>query len=211
MRLFSFDDPDHREASVLLPWFVNGTLEEAERARVERHVGECVACRREVDAQRRLAEALSSAAPPSGVEAGLRSLHARLPLQAENAAPPARGWFSALAARWPYAVIAVQLLALALLLPANLPQQAPYRTLSSSPTAQAPANAVVVVFDAGATHASVSSLLRELRLRMVDGPNRHGAYVLEPEGGQQQALDALRASALVRFAQPAPGSSAGGN
>ena len=82
MRLFSFDDPAHREAGVLLPWYVNGTLDEAERARVERHVGECVACGREVEGQRRLAEALRCAAPPSGVEEGLRSLHARLPSNA---------------------------------------------------------------------------------------------------------------------------------
>ena len=51
MRLFSFDDPVHREATLLLPWYVNGTLEGAERARTDRHVRECVACKGEVEAQ----------------------------------------------------------------------------------------------------------------------------------------------------------------
>src|SRR5262245_58576307 len=52
MRLFSFDDPEHRGANELLPWFVNGSLSGLERARVERHVGECVACSQEADSLR---------------------------------------------------------------------------------------------------------------------------------------------------------------
>ena len=37
MRLFNFDDPSHRDTTALLPWYLNGTLDGVERARVERH------------------------------------------------------------------------------------------------------------------------------------------------------------------------------
>jgi hypothetical protein len=58
MRLFRFDDPAHAEASALLPWFANGTLNARERSSVERHVGECVACRRDLAELSHLQEAL---------------------------------------------------------------------------------------------------------------------------------------------------------
>lgn len=35
----------HDELVMLLPWYVNGTLDEAERNRVQRHIEECAECR----------------------------------------------------------------------------------------------------------------------------------------------------------------------
>ena len=40
---------DHEQASLLLPWLVNGTLSETERRGVEQHAAECADCAAEVE------------------------------------------------------------------------------------------------------------------------------------------------------------------
>lgn len=40
---------DHEELAALLPWYVNETLDESERARVQRHVEQCETCREYID------------------------------------------------------------------------------------------------------------------------------------------------------------------
>ena len=40
---------DHEQASLLLPWLVNGTLSETERLAVEQHAAECADCAAEVE------------------------------------------------------------------------------------------------------------------------------------------------------------------
>src|SRR5262245_8367568 len=54
LRLFPIDDPSHREAVELLPWFLNGTLDGPERTRVEGHLAECIACKQEAEDLRHL-------------------------------------------------------------------------------------------------------------------------------------------------------------
>jgi len=39
-RVLPFDPPAHKVADVLLPWFVNGTLDEDELAFVQQHLGD---------------------------------------------------------------------------------------------------------------------------------------------------------------------------
>jgi hypothetical protein len=39
---------EHDEVSLLLPWYVNQSLETAERKRVESHIRDCLICRREI-------------------------------------------------------------------------------------------------------------------------------------------------------------------
>ena len=39
---------NHREASALIPWLVNGTLREAERQKVDAHVRTCARCREDL-------------------------------------------------------------------------------------------------------------------------------------------------------------------
>jgi anti-sigma factor RsiW len=48
MRLYPIDDPAHSEVADLLPWYANGTLEDDERARVERHLADCIGCKQEL-------------------------------------------------------------------------------------------------------------------------------------------------------------------
>lgn len=39
---------DHDDVDILLPWFVNGTLDDGERKRVQRHVGSCATCQNSI-------------------------------------------------------------------------------------------------------------------------------------------------------------------
>lgn len=63
MRFFARQDPAHCETSELLPWLLNGTLDDAERGRVERHVAECVQCRRELVREREFSQAVIAVQP----------------------------------------------------------------------------------------------------------------------------------------------------
>jgi hypothetical protein len=57
-------DDFHREAAALLPWYVNGTLEAGEQAKVKTHVEQCPACRRELALLRVLAARVAAAPVP---------------------------------------------------------------------------------------------------------------------------------------------------
>ena len=54
-----------------LPWHVAGTLDDATRAAVERHLAGCEACRREVEHLRRVARAVDGGATWALVTEGL--------------------------------------------------------------------------------------------------------------------------------------------
>src|SRR5690242_18185653 len=58
MRLYPSDDVEHSAATELLPWFVNGTLEPHEHARVARHLRDCLACNKELALLREVQEML---------------------------------------------------------------------------------------------------------------------------------------------------------
>src|SRR5258708_2819587 len=77
------DDP-HRGTEELLPWYVTGQLDEADRERVERHLAGCASCELELRLERRLADRWREVAPD--VELGWHRLRARL----EPPPPPAR-------------------------------------------------------------------------------------------------------------------------
>ena len=63
----------------LIPWYVNGTLDEDERARVEHHAAKYPACQREIAEQRRLADAMSETDIAEHVaEAAWRNIHNRI-------------------------------------------------------------------------------------------------------------------------------------
>jgi len=208
MRLFSFDDPGHGDVMQLLPWYVNGTLGGAERARVEQHVRECVACRRELESQRRLSEVVRSEAPPAALAKGLARLSAQIDAVETSDTPVGTrlAWWRRPALLAP--LVLIQLVVIATLLFVDRPAPvAEYRALSTPAVAGRAQDAVVVIFDPAVTQRRVQELLGALDARIVNGPNAHGAYTLEvPENRQAFALERLRVQPDVRFAQPAPGS-----
>ena len=84
----AFRPATHKVVDVLLPWFVNGTLDDEERALVEQHLGQCERCRREVEWLQELHAACAgvSAAVPSSASSD--SCGERLPASPGRIASP---------------------------------------------------------------------------------------------------------------------------
>ena len=210
MRLFPFDDPVHSEVIELLPWFANGTLDSAERAGVERHLRECIACRHELESLRTLRAVYVEDDSDPALTQSLARLQARIDQM--EAGPSAAGLMRILATQWKEtrswlrgAVIA-QFVALALLASAMLlPTPRYYHTLGAPAAPARERAAVVVVFDATRPEREIRDLLLRLHARITDGPSPEGAYTLEVAAVEQQRLLArLRQEGLIIFAEPGP-------
>jgi hypothetical protein len=201
-RVLQFDPAAHKVADVLLPWFVNGTLEGEELAFVQEHVGQCERCRREVEWLREFHAACAAAAAVPTSSSAVR--HLRRSLE-----EPRRG--RGVAARlhahwrrvrpWSRAVMAAQLaaiLALGTFVLIGEDRPAVYRTLGADNAGARVTGTLVVVFDPAATELDLRRMLNAVGARIVDGPTQANAYVLEvPADRREQAVRALKADRLV--------------
>jgi anti-sigma factor RsiW len=181
------DSATHRVVDVLLPWFVNGTLESEERALVERHLEHCERCRREVEWLRELHAACDVVAAPDGSPAASR-------LRQRLMEPPAARRHRV--QRWSGAVMAAQLAAIVVLgaLVVGGDEPAPYRTLGAT----ASSATLVVVFDPATSESDFRRSLRAADARIVDGPTQANAYLLDvPPGTREDALRILKADRRV--------------
>lgn len=228
-------DSRHREVFELLPWYANGTLEDDERTRVEEHLSGCEPCRDGLVRCHALAREVAAAetVSPSPHPAQLRRLMQRVDAveagkrrRGRHLSAPARGIGrlaalagsavrSPVALRWALAVQLVLILALGALLLVRPPApEAPatFHTLSD-PAAAPPAGHgdIRVVFAEEATAGGIRTLLREVEVEIVGGPSPLGAYTLRLPAGHGASdpvavvVEHLRASALVRFAEPVGG------
>ena len=216
--------PCDSDAARLLPWYVTGTLEAEEAARVEAHLGSCATCRADLEHERRLHAALLEDAPRQGASsaaAGFQKLMARIG-ETEQAAPRRSADVPLRAAttsggtvpRWIIAAVVAQALAL-VLVGIELQRKsdgladAPYRTLTSNSASSATGTAQLrVVFAPGTTTRELAGILDTIGARIVDGPSSAGAYALAlstatPDESTLAAhLATLRADARVIFAEP---------
>jgi hypothetical protein len=204
-RIFLGSDSAHRAVLELLPWYVNGTLEGAERAQVEAHVCACLPCRRELEAERALQNALSVSPHDPEWSQALAHMHVRL-----NAAE--RGSLLGLVRRLWHAsppllrgALALQL-AVILGLVAALALRSPgeYRTLSSHAAVAPQRIGIAVIFKDGRSEGEIRELLGQLRLRIVDGPTDAGSYTLAVESSAHRdaVVSALREHPAVELALP---------
>jgi len=205
---------EHLEVSALLPWYVNETLEEAARQRLEAHVGNCTTCREDLAAQQRICEAIAAEPALDYMPvASLKRLQARLDAQGESsAAPPAppqlqtayrmpwRGWMAA-----SMAALAVSVAVFVgdrwAQVEARLTQPK-YRTVTSS--APRPQGEVIrAVFSPTITLVELQTILDEAQLRIVSGPTEAGVYSLASNAtlSVHASLALLRQHSTVRFAE----------
>ena len=202
----------HEELELLLPWYVNGTLEAAERAALDDHLAGCPRCRAELAREEGLAAALRAAedVAPAPHPAQLARLLGRLDGEPRAERPPRRRPAAHLAALWAgtprpvrWAVAAQTLLVLALAAatgwraggavetPAaefrtlsDTAPEAPADTAPEAPAA-APAGAarLRVLFAEETSARAVRAILERVGGRIVDGPSPLGVYTVEVPAG----------------------------
>jgi hypothetical protein len=210
------DDP-HRLTQSLLPSYVTGRLEPAERAEVEAHLSGCAACRADERLERRLEAEL--AALPITVERGWPRKRHREP------EPPSRpdksGLFSQLAASWRAAVaeapgapgpkgwaMAAQAMAMIILVGLSwlilqpLPRpEARHAALVAPPPPSR--DDILVTFRPETTERALRALLADNGARIVDGPTASGAFVIQAPSGHRPAfVERLRGRPEIALVEP---------
>ena len=196
-RVIKFEGPVHAQADRLLPWYVNGTLDDDERVQVEHHLAECAPCRQEAAWLRAVQEQFAEQADKDEVSPTLRRLHRRVARLhgAPRAASAWHGREKTLA--WLAALQAALILGLSVIV--LHPQHDSYRTLSAPGSQDA---LLVVMFDPRTREAQMRELVRSSHARIVGGPTEVGAYVLRvPEARSAATRKMLLGSPQVTLVE----------
>lgn len=197
----------HQDLTMLLPWYVNGTLPEHDRPRLERHLSGCAPCRDDLAFERELHRRLSDERPveylpapslkrlqraldalePGAAAADIQERRGRAPLRRYAVAAGVLmsalvGWL--MVERW------------------HTSLEPAYHTVTQSPAR--PAEEVVrAVFSPEVTLVELQSILAESGLKIISGPSEAGVYSLAATSTRPVAasLTALRRHPQVRFAE----------
>jgi hypothetical protein len=209
----SENSPEHHEISSLIPWYVNDTLDDHERQRVDVHVAACAVCREDLAVHNRIFEGMEAQPALDYMPAAsLKRLQVRLDdAQAQSGAPqapssdpirqtPWRGWMAA--------SIGALALAIGVLAADRWVQfearmkQPTYRTVTSS-TPRPQGEVIRAVFSPTITLVELQQILDEAQLKIVSGPTEAGVYSLAPSSSLavRSSLELLRRHSTVRFAE----------
>jgi len=221
------DTPVHPDISSLIPWYVNGSISERERQRVDEHLPLCPECREEAARERWIHQRMTAenaveympVASLNRLQARLDGIHIEEPAGAHAAsaleAPGRRSmpWAGLMAAS-----VAVMAVALSLLAADRWMQfdakhaAAPLYRVTTTPAPRAPNEAIRAVFSPAITLNELQAILDEAQLRIVAGPTEAGVYSLAANSHRpvNSSLALLRGHAEVRFAESTrPGAGAG--
>lgn len=197
-------DP-HRETEKLLPWYVTGAIDPADRDAVESHLQDCEACRAELRLERRLGSEVAKL--PWEAISGWAEFRAQL----DPSSPQPRRTLGKRFAAWrgiaPSAdvgwLIAAQAAFLLIAVPLMLPREKPpaYHVLGAAP-ASALGN-VIVILRPDTAESRMRQILDDEQARLVDGPTAAGGYVLHiPPAQRASALARLRHRPDIVLAEP---------
>jgi hypothetical protein len=205
---------EHHEVSTLIPWYVNDTLADSERQRVDEHIGSCAVCRDDLAVHKRILEAINAQPALDYMPvASLKRLQARLDAaQAQAASPPIpplepsrsdapwRGWMAASIAAM---ALAIGLLAADRWVQFEVREKQPnYRTVTTAiPRPQG--EVIRAVFAPNITLVELQTILDEAQLKIVSGPTEAGVYSLASNSTLtvRSSLALLRQHSTVRFAE----------
>jgi len=211
VKILRFEGSAHSETERLLPWYVNGTLDDDEQARVQDHLVACGKCRRELEFLRTLESVCIDPSPTPDPTVAFSRLRDRLQTPRARPTPSLLARAGEAWSGFPVwlrgAVAASCLLTVGVFGLSLLHREPPamFRTLGDTPpvgSTDAGLRHLVVVFDPHIEHARMQQLLRASQARIVDGPNEAGAYVLAvPAGREASVRDALRAAAGVTMVE----------
>jgi anti-sigma factor RsiW len=204
---------EHQEVSALIPWYVNDTLADSERQRVDAHVGSCAVCRDDLAVNKRIFEGIDAQPALDYMPvASLKRLQARLDVaQAQATSPPVaqpepsrsdapwRGWMAASIAAM---AVAVGLLAADRWVQFEAARQPNYRTVTT-PIPRPQGEVIRAVFSPSITLVELQAILDEAQLMIVSGPSEAGVYSLASNSTLtvRSSLALLRQHSAVRFAE----------
>ena len=219
---------NHDEIWLLLPWYLNSTLEASEAEMVKSHLQVCLLCRKELAAQQQLANKLRVAGQ---VEISAQSSFERLMerIQAETLQPvsakaqkPTEGasappWFAGLtnwlaSPQFAYGMaMGMMILAVSwMVFDVSDRETHTYHTVANAGAlGQFTKNDVRVVFAEHVLEKEITQLIHALGGSIVDGPTASGVYTVritgngESENSFLKSVEALRASKQVVLAEPA--------
>jgi hypothetical protein len=197
-RVIHLDTDEHQAVQALLPWYVNGTLEAAEVARVQTHLAKCARCQADAEWENSVRAAAASEGDASDADVDRHWAALRRSLEPSGSKPPARqGAGNWLRARWLPLAIGLQAVVV-MMLAVNwwvAPQRdEPYRALGAAPAVTAN---VLVVFRPTATETDIRRALRIHHAQLVGGPTGTDAYLLHLSSLSPQVLSRLRADETV--------------
>jgi anti-sigma factor RsiW len=210
----SENSAEHQEVSGLIPWYVNDTLSDTERQKVDAHVGSCAVCRDDLAVHKRILEGINAQPALDYMPmASLKRLQARLDAaQTQAAAPPIQplepGRSDAPWRGWMAASIAAMAVAIGLLAADRWVQfearakQPNYRTVTTAiPRPQG--EVIRAVFSPSITLVELQTILDEAQLKIVSGPTEAGVYSLASNSTLtvRSSLALLRRHSTVRFAE----------
>ena len=160
---------DHIKVQELLPWFVNGSLNEGEQSLVDNHLPGCEACRNAIE-QLIAVSAQFNVADDVQMDDASRAADAFV----EGLPPRARALGGPV---WRQPALAVfGAFAIGLLIWFVVPNEDRFRTLSRTSVESAARPVIQVVFSPEATEKSIRGILLQDGNRVLSGPSRQGVY-----------------------------------
>lgn len=223
---------DHDEVFSLLPWYVNGSLDQAESQRAEAHTKVCLRCRGELLAQQKIAQRIQDADIGAlEINAGFESLRARI-ASAETQETRAPYFikltrlpryciaFMRSSSYFPVTAVTAGLVVILAIgsLATNYDATAPsgqsdigreYQTLAAKPLRTKIEREILVVFKPEVSASEINVVLGELGALTVNLPNENGVMRIAIAGDNPsrdatlEVVTKLKHSPLVMFAEPA--------
>ena len=181
--------PAHKDIVELIPWYTNGTLGAGDRARIEKHMNECLPCRaalREEQRLRRLIRAQDDVplTAAHGISSLLRKIDAK-----RRPPPPFRSQSTVMLG----AAVCAAVFAIWFLVTGPTSDvdntSASYSTLTDSSTSEG--NRIDIVFADSTREDEIRQIIEDIGAELVDGPSDLGRYTIVVDSAGDELLTQL--------------------